>query len=401
MTALLSLALLLQVDAFKIESKKITPEIRKQIEKLDAIRNEAFEFAKKNVAAKLPEEFQVILEAVDGADPDPAKFTRHSGLAAETSSKDFPIARIRFYVEYFANGLGTPESTLRHEMVHAVMRLDLGNEKYGKLPKWFREGIAVYIAGQMPDKLAHELMQPKVAKDPETLLDGLEDADHNLSDYWEDAMAIVLLGTVPTRAPLWQVIDHVRDGKDYKEAIAAVTGKPFEDFLKDAREHAAKSLRSQVAQGRAMYDAYAEIARLNEGSGAACEDFLKKWPKSPLRSAVLYYRAKAAKDEGLADFDAFLVSAREPNGKADFIDDALLRKARLLAKKDRLMEAGAVYADLVKWHIGSSAAIDALFEWGLMLIQMDRYRGSPLLRRALELAPKHKLAERAEVALDY
>ena len=397
MTAWLSLALLLQVDAFTIESKKITPEIRKEIEKLDAIRNDAFDFAKKQVAAKLPGEFQVILEAVDGADPDPAKFTRHSGMTAETSSRDHPKVKIRFYVEYFANGLGSPESTLRHEMVHAVMRLDLGNEKYGKLPKWFREGVAVFIAGQMQEKLSHGLMQPSVAKDPETLLDGLEDADHNLGDYWEDAMAIVSLSSLPMRGPLWKVIDHVRDGKDYKLAIEMVTGKPFDDFVKDAREHATKSLLAQVAQGRQMYGTYAEIARLNEESGALCETFLKQWPKVPLRSAVLYYRAKAAKDEGLAAFDEFLASAREPHGKVDFIDDAKLRKARLLAKKDRAKEAAELYADIVYWHIGSAVAIDALYEWGL-LIHPDA-KAAPLLKRALELAPKHRLADRAKKTL--
>ena len=397
MTALLCLLLLAQVEPFKIDSKKITPEIRKVIEKLDAIRLDAFEKARLNTAARLPEEYKVILEAVDGAATDPAKFTRHSGATAETSSKDNPIVRIRFYVEYFANGLGTPESTLRHEMVHAVMRLDLGNEKYGKLPKWFREGIAVFIAGQLPDKFAHGMSQATVAKDPETLLDGLEDADHTLADYWEDAMAIVNLSSLPMRGPLWKVIDHVRDGMDYKEAIAAVTGKPFEDFVKDSREHALKSLRAQTAQGRDMYNTYAEIARMNEESGPVCERFLKRWPNVPLRSAVLYYKAKAAKDEGLEAFDEFLASAREPNGKVDFIDDAKLRKARLLAKKGRAKEASELYADLVYWHVGSTVALDALYEWGL-LIHPDA-KAVALLKRALEIAPKHKLAEKAKKSL--
>ncbi len=394
MMALLALALLLQVEPFKIESKKITPEIRKEIEKLNAIRDDAFEKARQNTAAKLPEEYQVILEAVDAADPDPAKFTRHSGVSAETSSKVHPIVKIRFYVEYFANGLGTPESTLRHEMVHAVMRLDLGNEKYGKLPKWLREGIAVFIAGQMPEKFSHGMMQPSVAKDPETLLDGLEDADHDLTDYWEDAMAIVTLSSLPMRGPLWKVIDHVRDGKDYKLAIEIVTGKPFGDFVKDTREQAAKSLRNQTAQGREMYGTYAEIARMNEESGAVCEKFLQKWPKAPLRSAVLYYRAKAAKDEGLAAFDEFLASAREPHGKVDFIDDAKIRKARLLVKKNRAKEAAELYADIVYWHVGSPVAIDALYEWGL-LIQPDP-KSAAILKRALEIAPKHRLADKAK-----
>src|SRR5688572_8404019 len=257
MAVLATLLLLLQVEPFKVESKKITPEISKAIEKLNAIRLEAFEKAKVQLSASLPEKFQVVLEAVDAADADPTKFAKHSGESADTSTRAEGVVRIRFYIEYFANGLGTPESTLRHEMVHAVMRLDFGMEKYRKVPKWFREGVAVFIADQMAEKFNAGLMQPDVARDPEKMLDGLDDADHTLADYWEDAMGIVFLSARPTRGPLWQVLDGLRRGDDFKEAITAVAGGTFEEFVAGARAHAVKALRSQADGMKDMLSAYA------------------------------------------------------------------------------------------------------------------------------------------------
>src|SRR5262245_60190779 len=104
--------LLGQVDPFAIASKKATPDIVKDIDRLNQIRQEACDHAVKYLGAKLPEKVKVVLELVDAADPDPALFKRHSGIAAETWSESDTVVKIRFFAEYFVNGLGRPESTL-------------------------------------------------------------------------------------------------------------------------------------------------------------------------------------------------------------------------------------------------------------------------------------------------
>jgi hypothetical protein len=387
-TSLLVLALALQVEPFAVAAQKATPEILKEAARLDGIRQEAFDHAVKLLGAKLPEKWRIVLEIVDGADPDPAKFKRHSGLMAETWSESDTVAKIRFYAEYFVNGLGKPESTFRHEMIHAVMRLDLAREKYSKVPKWLREGIAVFGAHQVQDKLWHDLSQPKTAAEPERMVDGLEDSDHNLSDYVEDGLAMTLL-----KLPVLE--EALRSGKTYKEAVEAAAGEPFDAFVARARERALGEIRKVAAEHKHALALYVQIAAKNAESGPECERFLAEHPKSPLRSAVLYYRAKAAKDDGLPRFDEFLKSAREPMGKSDFIDDANLRRAALLLKQAKRAEAEAVYADLVRWNVGSPAAVDALYAWGLLVYPSDRDRATALLKRALEVDPKHRLAAKA------
>jgi hypothetical protein len=398
MTAL-ALAIALQVEAFDIQSRKATPEIRAAIAKLDAIRVDAFMKAVAAVAAKLPEEHEVLLKALDACDPDPAKFSPHKGFPAETSSRAEVIIEIRYYVEYFASGLLRSEETLRHEMVHAVMRLDLGKERYQKLPKWLREGIAVHLAGQTGSKLIYELATGARAADPERMIDGLEDPDHNLGDYPEDGLAIEYLFSILGKDAGPRLEDVLREGVPYREAIQSLTKRSFDEFLAGAREYSLSAVRKVVAKHKEELALFRRILEKNPDCGPECEQFLKSHPGSPFRSSVLYYRAKGAGDDGLPHFDAFIASAREPGGMAGLIDDAQLRKARLLARKGRTAEALAEYGEIIRWHVGSSIAGDALYEWGLLLHSSDAARAAALLKRALQSFPKHKSAARAKELL--
>lgn len=399
MLILAGLLAFIQVEPFKIESKKITPEIRKEIATLDALRVDALTKALEAVGARLPGEHRILLKAVDAVVPDPAKFTLHKGFSAETSTLASGDVEIRFHVEYFVNGLLHPEETLRHEMVHAVMRLDLGKEKYGKLPKWLREGIAVHVAGQTARKLIYQLTLGEFAADPEKMMNGIEDAEHTLNDYPEDGLAIEHFLALAGADALSRLEEALRDGTPYREAMAALAKVSFDQFAAGAKERALKAVRELAERHKEELELFLVILKKNAESGAECGRMLKSFPKSPFRSATLYYRAKAAGDDALPHFEAFIASAREPGGMPGLIDEAMLRRARLFSKKNRQGDALAHYADIVKWHVGSGVADDALYEWGILLFPSDRAKAAPLLKRAVEIAPKHRLAERARKLL--
>ena len=400
MITLMLLSALAQVDPFTIDSKKITPEIRKEIARLDDLRRDAFEKACAAMGVQFSEARHVSLKAVDAGDPDPAAFDRHNGFAAETSSPSDTEVEIRFYVEYFSNGLLHPEETLRHEMVHAVMRLHLAKEEYQKLPKWLREGIAVHVARQTPTKLAARFMEKEVALDPSKVLDGLEDAEHNLADYAEDGLAIEFLVSVAGAGALPKLEAELKGRKEYKDAIATVAGRPYPKFVTDAQDYARKRVNEEAAKLEADLKLYREILERNDKSKTECERFLKAYPNSPLKSAVQYYLAKSSGDDAIPLYDAFIEGARKPGGFAGFIDEALLRKARLLAKKNRLPASNRAYADLVLWHVGSNLGGTALYEWGLQIRPSEPERAEGLLKRALEIDPKHRMADRARKALE-
>jgi tetratricopeptide (TPR) repeat protein len=279
------------------------------------------------------------------------------------------------------------------------MRIDLRKEPYQKLPKWLREGIAVHLAGQTPGKMAYGFMRKEIANDPGKMIDGLQDADHSLEDYAEDGLAIAHLIEAAGPDALVRLESELRGGLGHREAIEKVTGGRFPDFDSGACAFAERRVKEEAAQRAKELELYRDILDKNEKSRSECEKFLALFPKSSLRSAVLYYAAKSAGDGAIPAYDTFIESARKPGGYAGFIDDALLRKARLLVKAGRVPEAVTVYSHLVYWHVGSGNAVTALYEWGLELFPTAKAKSTPLLQRALEVDPQHRHADQARKLL--
>lgn len=80
--------------------------------------------------------------------------------------------------------------TLTHEYVHAILRQNMQAEHYKPLPKWFKEGLAVYIAGQHLDKLWVALARNW--QNPESMYEGLEDRStagpYLIGSWWFTAL---------------------------------------------------------------------------------------------------------------------------------------------------------------------------------------------------------------------
>src|SRR5690606_413175 len=118
-------------------------------------------------------------------------FTRDTNRAVtETIAVDYkPYTRIIFYTEHVVVSAEDHRSRIVHELKHAAFR-DVMGQAYLDLPKWVREGLAVYGAEQLEDRLAAIVGGETFSgRDPRKLLDGVDDADHDTNDYLEDAAA--------------------------------------------------------------------------------------------------------------------------------------------------------------------------------------------------------------------
>src|SRR5690606_35535825 len=122
-------------------------------------------------------------------------FARHPNRAiTETIAvDDKPYTRIIVYTEHVGDGAEDHPSRIVHELKHAAFR-DVMGQAYLDLPKWVREGLAVYGAEQLEDRLAAIVGGETFSgRDPRKLLDGIDDADHDTNDYLEDAAAFLWL----------------------------------------------------------------------------------------------------------------------------------------------------------------------------------------------------------------
>lgn len=168
--------------------------------------------------------------------------TRCKGEGAGCTGGSQHSLFIELQAQPFISGAQDLQLTVCHEAVHAYFRKQMTGTNYGKLPRWAREGVAVYLAGQLDSKVASHLYRN--LENPLKKIDGLEGA-HSLEDYFEDGLAFELLD-LKHRA-LLPVLTAVLNGADLYEAIQAVTSLRKGEFLAQAKAYAIDRLSAQKA----------------------------------------------------------------------------------------------------------------------------------------------------------
>lgn len=144
------------------------------------------------------------------------------------------------YVRIYAGALISKrmdgDLTMIHEINHAILRAYL-KDLYFPLPKWVREGLAVYCAGQMPHRIrvlmGGGLLQARSLADgtklASNMINGL-DAQHEYRDYAESALMIQYLDQ-HAKGGLPAFIAKLKAGVGYEEAIEDLTAMTLADFV--------------------------------------------------------------------------------------------------------------------------------------------------------------------------
>lgn len=126
-----------------------------------------------------------------------------------------------------------------HEMIHAVMSLAMG-ARFVSLAPWVQEGLAVYGAGQGPDKLAR-LVAAEGAT-PKGFPDGLDKQEDRLADYVEAYLAIAYLAQARGAQSVRAFTADVLRGVPVEKAVAAAAQVSWPQFAKGAGHYASERL---------------------------------------------------------------------------------------------------------------------------------------------------------------
>lgn len=138
---------------------------------------------------------------------------------------------------------------LDHEMTHALLRNALG-ARHGAIPKWVREGLAVWAAGQGKERIDFWMTLAWDKPDPVAhLLNGLESPEHSLKDYPEDYLAVAALESLKGEEGVRAFVKLLVAGKNAHDAAAGASGKTWEEFEAFAKEFATKRLMDALGQG--------------------------------------------------------------------------------------------------------------------------------------------------------
>lgn len=199
-----------------------------------------------------------------------------------------PYQQIIFQMEAYKHGAEAPGTDLTHELTHALMREALGITRYDGVPKWFREGTAVYAASQGPRKMLYELIRKKL--DPAALVNGL-DGPHDVSDYPEDELAIRHMIEAHGPEVLLRLMAALKAKEGtFVEVLAEVTGQPWEAFEAAAREHALKAVTAALPADAAACREVMALADQKRFKDAAekSEALLNAAPDGPLAGYLTY-----------------------------------------------------------------------------------------------------------------
>lgn len=141
---------------------------------------------------------------------------------------------IELRAQHFTSGMLDLPTVVCHEATHAYFQRFSAGASYRALPKWAREGIAVYLSGELSSKMTVGVL--RYLRHPLRQIDGLENLKHSFADYLEDALAFEFLDQDPMK--LTQVLLQILSGTSVFQAIENVTGDSHDVFLQKTLENA-------------------------------------------------------------------------------------------------------------------------------------------------------------------
>lgn len=308
--------------------------------------------------------------------------------------------------EFLVAGGVSLERELVHEMTHALMRCRMG-AAFRPLPPWLREGIALWVAEQGPERVRYYLGHGDYIEDPTLLLNGLEGA-HELRDYPEDWLALDYLESRRGVAGVQRFAALLLDGRPWPEALAEVAGEDWPAFAVGARAHARAALvrladpalpdyRRLALQGRA-----ATTPELAQAMLFAAEAFGHAHPESAHARAALYLEGKFLRllnhpHEARARLARVAAFGAEPCGLED---DALYQMGMIDWDFSAWPDAAESFGRLVNEHPASLLLGPACYRWGLALHRSRRLgEARRILEKALATWPEDPLSRDARDAI--
>jgi len=290
--------------------------------KIPALRDKALRRIAAVLEQKVPEKFQVTF--VDAGED------RSGRWAQVHTRRGRQVLELR--TEYLVIGAYDVEKTLAHELYHCLQRERLGVKAHLQVPKWAREGAAMYVAGQFDSRtraLAAFAGADRTRGAPmERLVNGLG-GYHSLEDYAEDVCAFEAAERRHGRKKTVALLRRLLQTPDVERAVRETLGESFADFERAARIRAREVLLPLLQNGRREI---LEAQRLlDEGKPADALPLLREQgayaPAASYLRGVALHRLGRHEDALKAVRDGFLTRYRHGT---TLLDDALVLELHVL-----------------------------------------------------------------------
>ncbi len=281
-----------------------------------------------------------------------------------------PTTVVRFYSEHVVAEPETYTTTLTHEIKHAGF-IGLMGHPYDSLPKWVREGLAVYASDEHIMRLHRVLLNQIIAgKDPMEVLDGIDDPIHDLVDYLEDGLAFEWLEHLQ-EGNVKRFCGHLMLGEAYRVAMAEVSGMPYSEALAAINVYCKRRVEGALGAGYTEWIPLRNscIRALNNGPNATkqwlesggrqeMETWLNTHPGHLIEPFARFCLARSLITAGeYGDGRALLQKIlKEDSRRSSLEDDAMLWLSISYQKEGDLEAAGDVMGALLRDYSYSHSA---------------------------------------------
>lgn len=239
------------------------PRVQRLLARAGALRRAALQRVVRRTGLAVVDAEAIVLSFREAADD----FV-HKAVSRRAASPDGVLQLCEIGLERLVVGCLDIDRTLTHELTHAVMRQAMG-DRYGELPRWFREGAAVWAAGQLEAKVRLEVARRIMrGQEPASVLDGLAGERIDGSNYLDEGFVFDLLQRRHGVAGVQRVLERVVvAGAAHDAALEAVTGVPLAEFMARSRRHGAAAIEAMLRDSGAEALA-AAVARRRAGDAA-------------------------------------------------------------------------------------------------------------------------------------
>ncbi len=258
----------LSADGVVAYSGKYEEDIRfqKALHELPTRQKEAFGFLEERVGIDLEEHTEILYRFAD------ANRNPQGGLIAVTrviGVENEPTTVVRFYSEHVVASPETFATTLVHEIKHAGF-IGIMGHPYDSLPKWVREGLALYASNDHLMRVRSVLLNEVVAgRDPLKVLDGIDDPDHTLADYLEDGLAFAWLESLQ-EGNVKLFCRRLVAGEGYQQILSEISGMPYANAIQAIDAYCLEQVQQALGEGYEQFQPLrkANIAAFNQGAEA-------------------------------------------------------------------------------------------------------------------------------------
>lgn len=202
---------------------------------------------------------------------------------------------------------------MTHEAAHALLAADLGDPaRYGAVPLWFREGLALWFSGEGRQRLDDRIAFTTFSRRPATefLVGTVRDDSASTSRLTTDkdvtpAEAYLVFEHLIERvgaSGLRAIVERILQGVPFDASLESVLASDATAFASTALEVGRRVVRKRLTLAReAVFHASlqrrvrgGEAAEGPDSPGATWRLLLEAEPRGPLRTTLQYLLARRA-----------------------------------------------------------------------------------------------------------